>query len=83
MPPDTDLWNQVEAKVRDVFARYNFHEIRTPVFEDTSLFARGVGEDTDIVTKEMFTWEDHSRAIPPSLRWRWPRGHAIVSAGNR
>ena len=62
LPPDTDLWNQVEAKVRDVFARYNFHEIRTPVFEDTSLFARGVGEETDIVTKEMFTWEDKSRA---------------------
>jgi histidyl-tRNA synthetase len=62
LPPDTDLWNRVEAKVRHVFARYNFHEIRTPVFEDTSLFARGVGEDTDIVTKEMFTWEDKGRA---------------------
>jgi histidyl-tRNA synthetase len=62
LPPDTDLWNRVEAKVRDVFARYNFHEIRTPIFEDTSLFARGVGEDTDIVTKEMFTWEDKGRA---------------------
>src|SRR5215813_2623364 len=62
LPPDTDLWNRVEAKVRNVFARYNFHEIRTPVFEDTSLFARGVGEETDIVTKEMFTWEDKGRA---------------------
>jgi len=62
LPPDTDLWNQVEAKVRDVFARYNYHEIRTPVFEDTSLFSRSVGEDTDIVTKEMFTWEDKGRA---------------------
>src|SRR6516225_1454882 len=62
LPPDTDLWNRMEAKVRDVFARYNFHEIRTPAFEDTSLFARGVGEDTDIVTKEMFTWEDKGRA---------------------
>ena len=62
LPPDTDLWNRVEAKVRDVFARYNFHEIRTPIFEDTQLFARGVGEDTDIVTKEMFTWEDKARA---------------------
>jgi len=58
LPPDTDLWNRVEAKVRDVFARYNFHEIRTPVFEDTSLFARGVGEETDIVTKEMYTFTD-------------------------
>src|SRR5271169_632394 len=62
LPPDTDLWNRVEAKTRDVFARYNFHEIRTPIFEDTQLFARGVGEETDIVTKEMFTWEDKARA---------------------
>lgn len=62
LPPDTDLWNRVDAKVRDVFARYNFHEIRTPIFEETALFARGVGEETDIVTKEMFTWEDKGRA---------------------
>jgi histidyl-tRNA synthetase len=64
LPPDTDLWNRVEAKVRDVFARYNFHEIRTPIFEDTSLFARGVGKETDIVTKEMFTWNDRSPLGP-------------------
>ena len=62
LPPDTDLWNRVDAKVRDVFARYNFHEIRTPIFEDTSLFSRSVGEETDIVSKEMFTWEDKARA---------------------
>ena len=62
LPPDTELWNRVEATVRDVFQRYNFHEIRTPVFEDTALFARGVGEETDIVSKEMFTWEDKARA---------------------
>jgi histidyl-tRNA synthetase len=62
LPPDTALWNFVEATVRDVFRAYNFHEIRTPIFESTELFARGVGEDTDIVTKEMFTWEDRGRA---------------------
>jgi len=44
------------------FPRYNFHEIRTPIFESTELFARGVGEETDIVSKEMFTWEDRGRA---------------------
>ncbi len=49
-------------KVREVFARYNYHEIRTPVFESTELFSRGVGEETDIVSKEMFTWEDKARA---------------------
>jgi len=62
LPPDTALWNFVEKTVREVFVSYNFHEIRTPVFEATELFARGVGEDTDIVSKEMFTWEDRGRA---------------------
>ena len=56
------MWNFVEAKVREVFRTYNFQEIRTPIFEETTLFARGVGEDTDIVAKEMYTWEDRSRA---------------------
>ena len=73
LPPDTDLWNRVEAKVRDVFARYNFHEIRTPIFEDTSLFSRGVGEDTDIVTKEMFTWLDGPRITHGELVNAWIR----------
>jgi histidyl-tRNA synthetase len=58
LPPETALWNFVEAAVRDVFRAYNFQEIRTPIFESTELFARGVGEETDIVAKEMFTWED-------------------------
>jgi len=62
LPPDTALWNFVEATVRDVFRLYNFHEIRTPIFEETQLFARGVGEETDIVSKEMYTWEDRGRA---------------------
>ena len=62
LPPETELWDRVEATVRRVFARYNFGEIRTPIFEDTQLFARGVGEETDIVSKEMYTWEDRARA---------------------
>ena len=62
LPPDTALWNLVENTVREVFAAYNFHEIRTPIMEGTELFARGVGEETDIVTKEMFTWDDKARA---------------------
>jgi histidyl-tRNA synthetase len=61
LPPETALWNRIEATARSVFARYNFGEIRTPVFEHTSLFARGVGEETDIVSKEMYTWEDKDR----------------------
>ena len=62
LPPETALWNRVEATAREVFARYGFGEIRTPIFEDTQLFARGVGEETDIVSKEMYTWEDRARA---------------------
>ncbi len=62
LPPETDLWNRVESTARAVFSRYGFGEIRTPIFEDTSLFARGVGEETDIVSKEMYTWEDRARA---------------------
>jgi histidyl-tRNA synthetase len=62
LPPETVLWNRIETTARAVFARYNFGEIRTPIFEDTSLFARSVGEETDIVSKEMYTWEDRARA---------------------
>lgn len=62
LPPETALWNFVETVVRDVFRAYNFQEIRTPIFESTELFARGVGEETDIVSKEMYTWEDRGRA---------------------
>jgi histidyl-tRNA synthetase len=62
LPPETALWNFVEAAVRDVFRAYNFQEIRTPVFEDTQLFSRSVGEETDIVSKEMYTWTDQGRA---------------------
>ena len=58
LPPASAVWNRVEAVAREVFRTFNYHEIRTPIFEETALFARGVGEDTDIVGKEMYTWED-------------------------
>src|SRR5947207_1438041 len=61
LPPDTALWNFVEAAARDVFRAYNFQEIRTPIIEDLQLFQRSVGEETDIVAKEMFAWEDRGR----------------------
>ena len=62
LPPETAAWNRVEQTAREVFALYNFSEIRTPIFEDTQLFARGVGEATDVVSKEMYTWDDRARA---------------------
>src|SRR3954464_880334 len=62
LPPATAMWQFVEEQARQVFHLYNFREIRTPIFEDTQLFSRSVGEETDIVSKEMFTWEDKARA---------------------
>ena len=62
LPPETALWVNVERTARNLFQRYNFGEIRTPVFEATELFVRGVGEETDVVSKEMYTWEDRARA---------------------
>ena len=83
LPPETELWNRIEATARAVFARYNFGEIRTPIFEDTSLFARSVGEETDIVSKEMYTWEDRARAQsekPQSLTLRPENTAGVVRA---
>jgi histidyl-tRNA synthetase len=71
LPPETALWNRIEETARRVFARYNFGEIRTPVFEDTSLFARSVGEETDIVSKEMYTWEDGERFDQSKMILAW------------
>jgi histidyl-tRNA synthetase len=62
LPPQTTLWNRIESTARCVFERYSFGEIRTPIFEDTQLFSRSVGEETDIVSKEMYTWMDQPRA---------------------
>src|SRR5205085_305766 len=58
LPPASAVWNHVESAAREVFRAYNYHEIRTPILEETALFARSVGEDTDIVSKEMYTFED-------------------------
>jgi histidyl-tRNA synthetase len=58
LPPDTAVWAAVETTARRVFAAYGYGEIRTPVFEETELFVRGVGESTDIVGKEMYTFPD-------------------------
>jgi histidyl-tRNA synthetase len=69
LPPETALWNFVEAAARDVFRVYNFHEIRTPILEDLALFQRSVGEETDIVGKEMFAWEDRARAQSEKGQW--------------
>jgi histidyl-tRNA synthetase len=61
LPGDTALWQKIEEQARAVFSAYHFGEIRTPVLEQTALFARSVGEDTDIVSKEMYTFDDRSQ----------------------
>src|SRR5436190_6632946 len=58
LPADSWQWQTVEQIARDVSALYHFAEIRTPVFEHTELFHRGVGEASDIVNKEMYTFDD-------------------------
>ncbi len=60
LPDEVARWQFVEEEARAIFARYGFREIRTPIFEATELFARGIGNDTDIVGKEMYTFQDQS-----------------------
>jgi histidyl-tRNA synthetase len=65
LPPESALWNRVEQAAREVFATYGFAEIRLPIFEQTELFARSVGAETDIVSKEMFSfWDPFDKRLP-------------------
>ncbi len=58
LPPEIHLWQHIESSLRAVSHRFGFEEVRTPILESTSVFKRGVGEDTDIVEKEMYSFED-------------------------
>ncbi|HYT23574.1 MAG TPA: histidine--tRNA ligase [Candidatus Polarisedimenticolia bacterium] len=58
LPPETALWNRVEQTAHEVFATFGFGEIRLPIFEQTELFARSIGLDTDVVSKEMYSFPD-------------------------
>ena len=75
LPPDSAHWEWLESKVREVMARFAFRNIRTPVVEATALFVRGIGEVTDIVEKEMYSFEDRLNGEHLSLR---PEGTAGV-----
>jgi histidyl-tRNA synthetase len=68
LPPETELWNRVEQTAREVFGTFGFGEIRPPIFEPTELFARAVGGETDIVSKEMYSFEDHDFGELEKLR---------------
>jgi histidyl-tRNA synthetase len=63
LPQDIDMWHFIEGKAEEVFSKYGFKEIRTPIIEVTELFSRGVGDTTDIVNKEMYTFEKSDRSI--------------------
>ena len=58
LPNDSKIWRLIENTAHEICAKYGYKEIRTPVFEDTSLFSRGVGDTTDVVQKEMYTFND-------------------------
>ena len=74
LPGEVELWQYIEKSARDICKLYNYREVRTPIFEHTELFHRGVGETTDIVEKEMYTFQDKgNRSI--TLR---PEGTAAV-----
>ena len=74
LPGDVEIWQAVESRIRNVFHSYGFSEIRTPILESTELFVRGVGEETDVVSKEMYTFTDRDGG---SLSLR-PEGTAPV-----
>ena len=63
LPQEIDLWQKLETNALDIFSRYGYKEIRTPILETTELFARGVGDTTDIVNKEMYTFEKSDRSL--------------------
>lgn len=63
LPQDINMWHMLEEKANKVFSKYGFKEIRTPIIEVTELFSRGVGDTTDIVNKEMYTFEKSDRSI--------------------
>ena len=63
LPEEMPIWHFMEEKANEVFTKYGAKEIRTPIFEATELFARGVGDTTDIVNKEMYTFEKSERSL--------------------
>jgi histidyl-tRNA synthetase len=76
LPPDSALWNWFEQKARETLEAYGFRDIRTPIFEDTDLFASSIGNETDIVSKEMFSWQESGTVIETELLTYWLERHS-------
>jgi histidyl-tRNA synthetase len=91
LPSDTPIWNGVERTASEVFTTFGFGEIRTPIFERTELFARSIGEETDVVNKEMYSFiEGRVLESQPSLReldeavaGAWQRGEIVATPENQ
>ncbi len=82
LPAETGKWLQVEKVLRDISERFNYREIRTPIFEHTELFTRTVGETTDIVEKEMYTFKDRAgRSLTLRPEGTAPVGRAYIENG--
>jgi histidyl-tRNA synthetase len=79
LPSENPRWKHLEKVVEEVFKNFNYKEIRTPVFEETELFSRGIGEETDVVGKEMYTFTDRSGT---SLTLKPEMTAAVVRAYN-
>ena len=85
LPPETYKWHWVEENLRKIFESYSYNEIRTPIFEETNLFARGIGQNTDIVGKEMYTFIDKggdSLTLRPELTASVIRAYIQHNLGN-
>lgn len=79
LPPRSADWNRLESRARDIARRFGYGEIRTPTFESTELFVRGVGETTDIVEKEMYTFQDKGdRSLTLRPEWTAPVVRAVL-----
>jgi histidyl-tRNA synthetase len=76
LPRDSALWNWFEQSARDTFERYGYGDIRTPIFEETDLFARSIGVETDVVSKEMFTFK-----LPEGFETLFPQPDGVAHLG--
>jgi len=85
LPSEIGIWHALEDRLRQTFQRYGFEEIRTPIFEATDLFVRSVGEETDIVSKEMYTFtdKDETKSLTCAPKVRRPLCAHISSTSSR
>jgi len=85
LPEDSYKWRHLESIVHQVCAQFGYQEIRTPIFEQNKLFSRSVGEESDIVTKEMYSWEDKENSfltLRPELTAPVARAYNQHNLGN-